>query len=392
MVHRDRWSRAVDLGVPALLAVLGLLEVWLPMESVAGEGSPWVSTVGILVVAALLTQRRVRPGVSLAALAVWPTLGVLAGGDLQVLFLGQLVPLLVLAYSVARHGQGRVRPLGMLAATAMLLLADLSIDSLGDPAEVVFHWGAMLLAVAVGLGLRASEGRATEAAVRAAQAAVRAAEAEAGVRERAMAAVVDERARIARELHDIVAHSVSVMVVQAGAAEQVVDDDPELARQALATIRATGSAALADMRRVVSVLREPGSAAPGLAPQPGLGSLPALVDAVGESGLRVELTVTGDPAGLPAALDLTAYRIVQEALTNVRRHSTADRAHVVLDVGQDDLEITVTDPGPARPAAHEPGHGLVGMHERVAVFGGRLHAAANGSGFSVCAVLPRDAR
>lgn len=381
-MDRSARERALDVGVAGLVAVLGLVEVWLPMDSVMGSGSPVVSTVGVVAVAALLTQRRSRPRVALAALAVWPALGVLTGGALQVLFLGQLMPMLVLVYSLARHAPGRLRWVTALAAAAMILLADLFLPILREPGELVFHWGAVTLAYLCGYGLRAAADRAAAAAVRAHQA-------ETAARESAAAAVAEERARIARELHDIVAHAVGVIVVQAGAAEQVVEDDPAFARRALGAIRATGAGALTEMRRMVHMLRElePVGA---LAPQPGVDALPELVGAVRESGLAVDVEMTGQRVPLAAGLDLTAYRIVQEALTNVRRHSAAERARVALHFGDADLRIRVCDDGPARPdAPGEPGHGLVGMRERAALFGGTLTVTA-APGFTVDAVLPLE--
>ncbi|WP_447925122.1 sensor histidine kinase [Georgenia muralis] len=381
MDRSARRERALDAGVATLVAVLGLVEVWLPMESAAGTGSPVVSSVGIVAFAALLSQRRARPRVALAALAVWPLLGVLVGGELQVLFFGQLVPLLVLVYSLARHAPGRLRWVSAIAAAAMVVVADVFLPLLRDPGELVFHWGALTLAFLCGHGLRVS-------AERAAAAAVRAHRAELDVKERAAAAVAEERGRIARELHDIVAHAVGVIVVQAGAAEQLVEDDPAFARKALGAIRTTGAGALTEMRRMVHMLRELEPAG-AFAPQPGVDALPELVGAVRESGLDVDVEVTGERTPLAAGLDLTAYRIVQEALTNVRRHSAAGRAQVVLHFGEDDLHIRVRDDGPARPADGEPGHGIVGMREWAALFGGTLTVTA-GSGFTVDAVLPLE--
>ncbi|MDV3223055.1 sensor histidine kinase [Intrasporangium sp.] len=382
MEQRVGWRLAQDVGIAAVVAALGLLEVWLPMDSIQGEGSPVLSTVAILLVAVALTQRRVRPWVNIAAMGVWPLLGLLARGDIQVLFLGGLVPLVLLVYSVARHGRGRQRWVGALVAAGLLVFADLVVPLLRDPGELIFHWGVIVIAYLAGHGLRVSEDRAVASGARAA-------EVERAARERTLTAVADERARIARELHDIVAHSVSVMVVQAGAAEQAALDDPEFARRALGTIRETGTGALAEMRRLVTVLRAPETA--DLAPQPGVAALPALVEAARESGLRVNLAVTGHRPHLPAGLDLTAYRIVQEALTNIRRHSAADRAEVAVDFGSDALTISVRDEGPARDDAAEPGHGLLGMRERVALFGGQLEAARHGTGFAVRAVLPLEA-
>lgn len=370
------------MAVSVLVAAPGLVEIWLPMDSVMGAGSPVVSTIGVLSFAALLTQRRARPWLAMAALAVWPVLGLLTGGRLQILFFGQLVPMLVLAFSMARHGQGRQRWLGAAAVAAMVVVGDLFVPLLQSPNELLFHWAAITLSFLCGHGLRVS-------ADRAAAEAVRAHEAEAASRQRAADAIAQERARIARELHDIVAHSVGVIVVQAGAAEQLVDDDPATVRAALSAIRTTGASALAEMRRVVAVLRTP-ELEGDLAPQPGVATLPQLVEAVRRTGLDVDLEVHGDRATLPAGLDLTAYRIVQEALTNVSRHSQASRAAVVMAFGPDTLEIRVSDDGPSRESRGEPGHGILGMRERVALFGGRVRTFAEGHGFTVHAVLPLE--
>lgn len=383
MAVMTRGSWAVDLGVALLLAVLGLVEIWLPMESVMGDGSPVVSTVGVLWFAAHLSQRRARPWMALAGLLVWPVLGTAQQGSLQLLFFGQLVPVLVLVFSIARHGHGRIRWVGALCGILFVTVADLFVPVLQTPNELIFHWGTIILSYLLGHALRVSEDRTAAHAVRALRA-------ETAARERALEAVAEERARIARELHDIVAHSVGVMVVQAGAAEQVVDDDPEFARRALGAIRTTGSGALAEMRRLVTMLRDPQTDG-DLSPQPGIAALPDLVDAAREWGLDVELQVSGERPGLPAGLDLTAYRIVQEALTNVRRHSEAGRAQVAMDFGAEELAITVRDPGPPRPSEETgPGHGLVGMRERAALFGGRVETDLVERGFTVRAVLPLE--
>ncbi|MFK5633833.1 sensor histidine kinase [Ornithinimicrobium sp. LYQ103] len=377
---RARW--AVDVVLALVVAAVGLLEIWLPMESVMGEGSPVVSTIGVLTFAALLTQRRARPWVALAAFAVWPLLGTTQRGDMQVLFFGQLVPVMVLVFSLARHGPGRLRWVSGVCGVVFVTVADLFIPLLQTPNELIFHWGAITLSYLLGHALRVSNDRVAAEAVRAH-------EAESRSRERAQAAISEERARIARELHDIVAHSVGVMVVQAGAAQQVVEEDPEFAHRALGTIRSTGSGALAEMRRLVAMLRDT-EVAHDLSPQPGIAALPDLVEAARGAGLEVDLEVTGEPPSLPAGLDLTAYRIVQEALTNVRRHSTATRAQVAMDFGPGELEIRVTDGGPSRMRGGEPGHGLLGMRERAALFGGQVETDAGERGFTVRAVLPLE--
>lgn len=377
--------RAVDVGIALLLAAVGLVEIWAPLDSRSGDGSPLFSTIGVVWFAAHLSQRRAHPWVALAGLLVWPAVSVASGAEgLYLLFFGQLVPALVLTFTIARHGQGRYRVVGTIGVVAFVTLADLFVPLLRTPSELIFHWGNLVLVYLVGHGLRAS-------AERAAREAVRAHEAESSARERELVAIAQERARIARELHDIVAHSVGVIVVQAGAAQQVVEEDPEFARRALATIRETGSSALVEMRRMVTVLRDAESAG-DLSPQPGVAALGDLVDAAREAGLEVDLTTTGAPRELPAGLDLTAYRIVQEALTNVRRHSEATKAGVAIGYRPDALEIRVADTGPPRPVPVEvgSGNGLVGMRERAALFGGHVEAGRGADGFTVRAVLPLE--
>jgi len=214
--------------------------------------------------------------------------------------------------------------------------------------------------------------------------------------EQAERAVAAERARIARELHDVVAHHVSMMVVQAEAGPVAVATEPARAAGAFEAISATGRQALAEMRRLLGVLRDgDGDQAPSLAPQPGLADVGSLVEQVGRAGLRVELVVEGSEAPLPAGVDLSAYRIVQEALTNAVKHGGPGRARVLVRYGTDVLEVQVRDEGGTGPAlARGPadgrsGQGLVGMRERVSLFGGELHAGpAPGGGFAVDARLP----
>jgi signal transduction histidine kinase len=200
-------------------------------------------------------------------------------------------------------------------------------------------------------------------------------------------AVLRERARIARELHDVVGHSVSVMTVQASAVRRLMRPDQEKERAALETVETAGREALAEMRRMVGVLRS-GDAPPDLAPPPTLDQLDRLVDNFRRAGLEVFFETTGEPAPLPPGLDLTAYRLVQEALTNTLRHARASRAVVYIGYGDDCLVISVRDDG-AGPDGSPPGTGLLGMRERVAVYGGTLTTGvADGGGFELRAELP----
>ena len=211
----------------------------------------------------------------------------------------------------------------------------------------------------------------------------------------AQIAAAAERARIARELHDVVAHNVSVMVVQADGASYALGTDPDRAREALAAISATGRQALAEMRRLLGVLRrEEEGGSSGRAPQPGIGELGELLDQARSAGLPVSFTVAGEPRPVPSGAALAAYRIVQESLTNTRKHAgQVSSASVVLGYSPDSLVLTISDDGrgdlggSAMPGA--PGHGLTGMRERVAMYGGSVTAGPRaGGGFEVVAVLP----
>src|SRR6187397_1272045 len=196
---------------------------------------------------------------------------------------------------------------------------------------------------------------------------------------RAATAVAEERARLARELHDIVGHSVSVMTVQASAVRRLLHENQEREREALLVVEQTGREALAEMRRLVGVLRRP-EEAPALAPQPSLEHLDRLITHTRELGLPVELRVEGTPEPLPASVDLTAYRLVQEGLTNAVKHARADHAEVVVRYGDGHVELTVTDDGSGDGGGDSGGHGLVGMRERVSIYGGRIEAGPLAAG------------
>jgi signal transduction histidine kinase len=210
--------------------------------------------------------------------------------------------------------------------------------------------------------------------------------------ERALAAVSEERNRIARELHDVIGHSVSVMTVQASAVRRLMRPDQARERAALETVEASGREALAEMRRMVGVLRSAGDA-PNLAPPPSLDQLGPMTEKFRRAGLDVELQSDGEPVPLPPGLDLTAYRLVQEALTNTLKHAQAKRAVVRVCYGDEALLVSVRDDGRGPSGAFEPGNGLLGMRERVAVYGGALSVqGAEGGGFELRAELPLDPR
>ena len=219
-------------------------------------------------------------------------------------------------------------------------------------------------------------------------------------------AVAEERLRIARELHDVVAHSMSVIAVQSAVGGHVMDTQPEEARHALAAIEATSRSALTEMRRLLGILRQDGEPAGSLAPAPGLADLTPLVAQVGEAGLQVWVQVEGEHGPVPPGVDLSAYRIIQEALTNVIKHAAAATACVKVSYEKGAVALEITDDGPGRkdgrrgagpdgPRADTvtspfgTGHGIIGMRERVAVFGGEFAAGPRaGGGFRVFARLP----
>jgi signal transduction histidine kinase len=254
-------------------------------------------------------------------------------------------------------------------------------DPLGSLGELIFVSLIFTVVWTIGLTL----GRKFEEA---AEAKERAARAEREREERARAAVAEERARIARELHDVVGHSVSVMTVQASGVRRLLRPDQEREREALLIVERTGREALAEMRRMVGVLRRP-EEAPALAPQPSLEHIDRLVEQTREAGLPVELRVEGDAVELPAGVDLTAYRLVQEGLTNALKHARATRAEVLVNYRDGEIEVTVSDDGNGVGNGAGGGHGLVGMRERVSVYGGELDAGPQpGGGYRLRARLP----
>jgi signal transduction histidine kinase len=250
-----------------------------------------------------------------------------------------------------------------------------------SPGELVFIPILFTIGWIVGFALRERAAQAEAADARASQA----------EREREVAAriaVAEERARIARELHDIVAHAVSVMVLQVGAVRHKLPDERTEDRDALKDVERVGRTALTEMRRLLGAMRDDGDDLE-LTPQPGLGSLEPLLEEVRRAGLPVQLHVEGEPVPLPRALDLSAYRIVQEGLTNALKHAHAGRADVVVRYGSDELQIDVRDDGRGASTSDGLGHGLVGIRERVKLYGGEMSTgSANGGGFVLSARLP----
>lgn len=293
------------------------------------------------------------------------------------------VQLMVVVYSAAAYADGRAARAAWIVV-ALGISTDIPSLWIGKPVGSVAGPDVMLaLAFALGLGFARIRRRAAENEQRAAAA-------ESEQRRAAEQAVADERARIARELHDVISHDVSMMVLHASVERRLTGD---AADGTLGRIEATGREALAELRRMLGVLRKEGEGA-ALAPQPGLAQLPDLVDKARAAGLPVRLIVDGDPVAVPVGLDIAAYRIVQESLTNAAKHACGAAVTATIRYGEHDLEIEVVDGGgQALPvAASGSGQGLIGMRERVSLFGGTFDAAPRGGGgFAVRARLPLPA-
>jgi signal transduction histidine kinase len=379
-VSRRNW--AFDIALAVVVGVFGQLEAWWGIGSTHRQGPLWVQSVLYAVTAALLVARRVRPLGCLAAMVLVSLVEFVAVGAPEGTALG--LPPLIATYTVGNRLEWR-RSWMALALNAVTWLSWAVFDPLTNGfAETVSSlvWGTpFIIAWLVGALVRVSRLNLEQRRINREQ--------------RASQAVAEERNRIARELHDVIGHSVSVMTVQASAVRRRLAPEQVVERQALETVEAAGREALAEMRRMVGVLR--GSEADTeLEPSPGLDQIDRLVEKFRGAGLPVTLSVTGTARDLGPGLDLTAYRLVQEGLTNTLRHARDPLgAEVAIDYGTDRVELAVRDDG--RPAddsasAAEPGNGLLGMRERVALYGGSLVARARPEGgFEMVATLPLEA-
>jgi signal transduction histidine kinase len=370
---------AVDLATAAAFSLLALLEMRLHWDDGYSYGPALLDLPLLLLVTLPLALRRRAPRTALViafAAVVVPSLFVAH----TLFFFGGLVPLALLVYSAARAAEhhGWAVLLGPALLLAVYPLHVPPFDA-GD-----YAFGVVLFGAAWAAGRLV---RRLEAQRRLLADALAAQLREQAAREHAL--LLDERARIARELHDVVAHTVSLMVVQAGAARFALGEDEDEVRERLLSVEQTGRSAVGDLRRLLEVLRaEDDDAAAG--PLPGLAQLGELADGLRRAGLDVTVEVDALPPVLPTALDVSAYRLLQEALTNVLKHSAARVAVVRVEGTADAVVMEVSDPGPERPAGTVPGggHGLIGMRERVALFGGRLEAGPAGRGWRVRAELP----
>jgi signal transduction histidine kinase len=386
-----RWIRAVPAPptIDALLAagfcLYGLGHVWLgwiPDERYGG-GPRGLDTVVVLLTTLPLAARRIAPLATLTVIVGTFALSqVLA--DPTASFYSGLVPSLIAAYSVARYEPTRRVLAGVaVGATAMGILVA-TTPPFNTVNELLFEtllWSAAWL---LGTTISRNEHRAHELGRRAQRL-------EREQEEQARAAVLNERARIARELHDVVAHGVSLMVVQAGGARVLLDGTDGVAERVRSHLRAiedSGRDALEEMRRLLAMLRDGDDLA--LEPLPGMDRVEALAESARSAGIDLRIRVEGEPAPLPPGIDLTAYRIAQEALTNVIRHSGAADAELTVRYGPRELELEIVDDGRGAPAAaNGRGHGLVGMRERTALYGGEIEAGnRTGRGYAVRVRLP----
>ena len=282
---------------------------------------------------------------------------------------------LAAAFLLGNLRDARQAWLGLALLTTSLLLIVHYIPGEQSPNLYVFLTIRYVAAWIAGYALRARSEQVEEAVVRAARAEHERESAESAAR----VAVAEERSRIARELHDVVAHAVSVMVLQVGAVRHKLPESMTEDSEALRRVERAGRTALAEMRRLLAAMRPDGDEAE-LVPQPGLDGLDSLLAEVGRAGLPVELHLEGDPYPLPRGLDLSAYRIVQEGLTNVLKHAGATDADVVVRYRPDEVEIEVRDNGNGRAGGDGMGHGLVGIRERVKIYGGEMSARAEPEG------------
>jgi signal transduction histidine kinase len=369
--HGDRLL-AIGLVIVVLVEVafLGTARSDEPVPAVTGGAL--VALLAGLALAASVAWRQHAP---LVVLGVAIAAALLAAGAPLDAPVGVVVAIVVATYSVGAQTTGRdawVGAVGVAALVAIAVLRDIGADQdLADLALPTLVVGGPWLA---GWSIRSRRER--EAALELARV------------EEAVVAVSAERARIARELHDAVAHAIGVIVLQARGARRTLPTDPGAAGDAIDVIEATGTQALAEMRRLVGVLRDHDDRAT-LAPPPSLRHLDGLLERVRLAGLPVTLEVEGTPVDLPPGIDLSAYRIVQEALTNTLAHAGPATASVRVRYGADrlDLEVADTGVGPARRIAD--GNGLVGMRERVSLYDGSLETGARpGGGFMITARLP----
>jgi signal transduction histidine kinase len=368
----------------AFLAIAGMLELVVGRDSPGAPSTTlWfaIPAVGVLVLP--LFARRRFPFAAPAAYWVLATALTFVDG-LLIAFIGSLgVVGLATAFLLGNLRNGLKAAVGLVIVLVGIVIVVYNIPGPQTVGDFAFIPLRFVVAWVAGYALR-------ERAEQAEAAEVRATQAERDREAAARIAVAEERARIARELHDVVAHAVSVMVLQVGAVRHKLPRALEEDRDALGRVEQAGRTALAEMRRLLGAMRSDGDGLE-LAPHPGVDRLDSLVDDVGRAGLPVRLHVDGDPFPLPRAIDLSAYRIVQEGLTNALKHAHASHVDVTFHYRPDELHIEVRDDGEGRSASDGLGHGLVGMRERVKIYGGEMTAGtAPEGGFVLGARLPLE--
>lgn len=367
--------RIADGAIALVMALLAELDVLLSPD---WRGPTWVNAVVVPGMALALAWRCTRPIGTLAA--VFAGLGVLslAFGSSQAW--SSVFIAVVAVYSAAAHGSSLPAVVGLTAAGAGIqTIEDPRVHSIGDALWSSTMVGLTLLAGFGGRRLRA-RGEALDEREGAFDREQQAHTAE---------AIADERRRISRELHDIVSHSLSVLVLQAGAVEQVLERDPSRAREMLQSMRSTGKEAVGEMARLLGLIRGGEEAPRG--PQPSLADVEPLVGKMRDAGMRIGVEVEGLRRDLPAALELSAFRIVQEGITNALKHAGQAECRVVLRYLETEFEVEVADDGAGPGNVRGAGRGLAGIGERVAVFGGRIETGARpGGGWIVRAVFPRQ--
>ena len=374
----DRWG---DWIIAVALAIVSEYEILVrPLFGDPAVTSGRAAAAGLFVLVTLPLAWRRRAPVAVLLTVIGATAGARSRCALSRARSPATSQLIVVFYSVGAHCAERRALLGGgigLAALAVLIAT-------GQPGTL--EAGSLaIFAVAWLIGRYLRQRRSQVSGLQ-----ERAARAERDREEQARAAVTQERGRIARELHDIVAHSVSVMVIQAQAGQRLISDAAQ-ARTAFRSIEASGREALVELRRLLAILRTADDQL-AIGPQPGLGSLESLIEQVREAGLPVELRIEGQQVPLPPGVDLSAYRIVQEALTNTIKHAGPAKAEVVLRYDTSALELEITDTGTGTAPATGTGHGLIGMRERITLLGGDLVTGSrDGGGYLVRARLPLTA-
>jgi signal transduction histidine kinase len=376
-----RWTEpAIDWLIVLVLAGGAQYQIWVQPMDQRLQGSQVANAVLFLLMVVPLGWRRRAPLLVLAIVMGSTVVGFYALYDpASQTHPDPFLPFLIAIYSVAAYADRRQAAVGAAMAAGAILAIDAPVLLAGVVPNDIYAWLLYALAWILGRALRHRQDLAATLEHRAARL-------EHDQEAKARTAVADERARIARELHDVIAHSLSVIVVQAAAERRVLGQEHVTTKEVLGSIEHTGRQALVELRRLLGVIRKTDDR-PTLRPQPTLEHLDELLEQVRETGLMVELRTKGEPVSLPPGVDLSAYRIIQEALTNVLKHADASHAQVLVCYHPGELELEVNDDGRG-PTDGPGGHGLVGMRERVALYGGALEAGRrDGGGYRLHARL-----